>query len=108
MVVAEYASDETFKEKVIESGRNVLVDFFAPWCGPCRALSPVIDEVAEEANGKFNVYKVNVDESPRTSTEYSIRSVPTLIAFKDGKNVLQLTGYIEKAKLKEALEKAFG
>ena len=108
MVMAEFASDETFKEKVLGEGKQVLVDFFAPWCGPCRALSPVIDEVAEEAQGRFEVYKVNVDESPRTSTEYNIRSVPTLIAFKDGKNVLQLTGYVEKAKLKEVLEKAFG
>ena len=107
MTMAEYASDETFKEKVLDAGKPVLVDFFAPWCGPCRALSPVIDEVAEEANGKFDVYKVNVDESPRIATEYNIRSVPTLIAFKNGMNVLQLTGYIEKVKLKEAIDKAF-
>lgn len=103
---AETASDSTFEEKVLKSSKPVLVDFFAPWCGPCRALSPVVDEIASEANGRYEVYKVNVDESPRTAAELGIRSVPTLMVFKNGTNLQQTTGAVQKDKILAMLEAA--
>ena len=102
---AEIVSDASFEEKVLKSDRLVLVDFFAPWCGPCRALSPVIDEIAQEADGRYDVFKINVDESPRTAAEYGIRSIPMLIGFKGGKASFSLNGYVEKAKIKAEIEK---
>lgn len=102
---AEMASDNTFEEKVLKASKPVLVDFFAPWCGPCRALSPVVDEIAGEAEGKYEVFKMNVDESPRTAAEYGIRSIPMLIGFKDGKASFTLNGYVEKEKIKAEIEK---
>lgn len=102
---AEMASDSTFEEKVLKASKPVLVDFFAPWCGPCRALSPVVDEIAGEADGKYEVFKINVDECPRTSAELGIRSVPTLMGFKDGKASFTMVGYVEKEKIKAEIEK---
>ena len=102
---ADMASDASFEEKVLKSNKPVLVDFFAPWCGPCRALSPVVDEIAGEANGRYEVYKINVDESPRTSAELNIRSVPMLIGFKNGQASFSLTGYVEKEKIVAEIEK---
>ena len=102
---AEIVSDSSFEEKVLKSDKLVLVDFFAPWCGPCRALSPVIDEIAQEADDRYDVFKINVDESPRTAAEYGIRSIPMLIGFKGGKASFSLNGYVEKAKIKAEIEK---
>ena len=102
---AEIVSDASFEEKVLKASKPVLVDFFAPWCGPCRALSPVIDEIAGEADGKYEVFKINVDESPRTAAEYGIKSIPMLIGFKNGKASFTLNGYVEKSKIKNEIEK---
>ncbi len=77
--------DSNFQKEVIESDLPCLVDFCAPWCGPCRMLTPVIDQVAKENEGKIKVGKVNVDENPQTASQYGIRSIPTLLLFKDGK-----------------------
>lgn len=84
-------NDENFKKEVLESDKPVLVDFWAPWCGPCQMMGPIIDELSKEIEGKAKIGKVNVDESPKTAQEYNIMSIPSLLIFKDGKIAKQLT-----------------
>ena len=99
----------TFTNDVMNEKKVVLLDVWATWCGPCRALTPVVDELAEEFKGKVSIVKMNVDENPVTPGKFSIRAIPTLILFKDGKVVEQVTGAISKAHLKDLLnQKALG
>ncbi|NRA73170.1 MAG: thioredoxin [Rickettsiales bacterium] len=77
-------TDKNFEEEVLKSEKLVLVDFWAPWCGPCKQLGPVIDEVAKEVGDSVKIFKMNVDESPETASKYGIRSIPTLMIFKEG------------------------
>ena len=101
--MATPVTDGTFESSVLKSSLPVLVDFWAPWCGPCRAIGPVIDELAIEFEGKVAIFKMNVDENPATPGKYGIRAIPTLILFKDGQVVEQVTGAVSKSNLKDLI-----
>jgi len=96
--------DKTFEEKVIKGETPVLVDFWAPWCGPCRAIAPILDELAEEYKGKMAIARLNVDEAPQSASRYGISAIPTMLLFKDGKPISQLVGFRPKPELKKALD----
>jgi thioredoxin 1 len=92
-------SDKSFQADVIQSKEPVLVDFWAEWCGPCRAVSPVLEELAGEYQGKLKVVKINVDENPETAAKYGIQSIPTLMIFKNGEMASRQVGAAPKAKI---------
>ncbi len=99
-------SDADFDKEVLQSSIPVLVDFWAPWCGPCRIIAPIVEEIAEELNGKVKVCKMNVDENPVTPGRYAIRAIPTLIIFKNGEPVEVIVGAVSKATILNAINKA--
>ncbi len=94
-------TDATFESEVLKSEIPVLVDFWAEWCAPCRAIAPIVKEIANEYGDKIKVVKINIDDSPQTPGSYGIRSIPTVLAFKDGQVVSQLTGARPKADFEE-------
>ena len=96
-------NDSNFQSQVLDSSSPVLVDFWAPWCGPCRMVAPTVDAVAEEFVGKARVGKLNTDESPQTATQYGINSIPALLVFKGGQVVAKMVGVQTKEKLAGAL-----
>lgn len=101
-----HISDSEFESKILQGDLPSLIDFWAPWCGPCKAIAPVIDELAEEYAGRLTIAKMNVDDNPATPGKYSIRAIPTLILFKDGEKVDQITGAVGKSQLVELIGKA--
>jgi thioredoxin 1 len=96
-------TDQDFDQEVLKSEKPVLVDFWAPWCGPCQAMGPIIEELAKEIGDKAKVGKLNVDENPETSSKYGVMSIPTLKIFKDGKVAREFIGIQAKETLKGAL-----
>ena len=97
-------SDSDFEQEVLKATKPVLVDFWAPWCGPCRMVAPIVEELSEEYDGKVEFVKLNTDENPDTSVKYGIRSIPTLLVFKDGEPVGQIIGFRPKSDLKKSLD----
>lgn len=99
-------TDSEFENKVLNSDVPVLVDFWAPWCGPCKSIAPVLEEIASELKGKLSIVKVNVDDNPRSPAEHSVRAIPNMILFKGGKEVDRIVGAVPKDQLIETLKKA--
>lgn len=105
MSSAPAVTDASFKENVLDSDVPVLVDFWAPWCGPCRMVAPVVEEIADQYEGQVKVVKLNTDENPKIASQYGIRSIPTLMIFKDGQRVDMVVGAVPKTTLANTLEK---
>ncbi len=109
--MGEYGSvlevnDSAFAKEILESNIPALVDFWANWCGPCRTIAPVIEELAKEYSGKVKIAKINVEENPQTPGQYGVRGIPTVILFKDGLVFEQLVGVVSKETLRQLLERA--
>ena len=98
-------TEATFKQEVLENETPVLVDFWAPWCGPCRMVAPIVDEIAKEFDGKIKVFKLNTDENPNVASQFGIRSIPTLMVFKDGQKVDTVVGAVPKTTLSSTISK---
>ena len=109
MAASEYLlhlNDSNYEEEISKSGKPVLVDFWAPWCGPCKAIGPVIEELAETYKDRAVIAKLNVDESRNAASNYGVRSIPTLIIFKEGKVFDTIIGLVPKERLEEFINKA--
>jgi len=96
--------DRSFDTEIIQSDKPAVVDFWAPWCGPCKAIGPVIEELAEAYGDNIKFTKCNVDENPATPAKFGIKAIPTLIFFKEGKVVDQITGMVAKSKLEDTIK----
>jgi thioredoxin 1 len=109
MVDSQYvtaATDANFAEEVLKSTKPVLVDFWAPWCGPCKAVGPIVEELAEQFKDSVKVMKLNVDDSQKTAINYNVRSIPTIILFKEGKMLDTIVGLVPKERLENFVKKA--
>jgi thioredoxin 1 len=102
---AKEVKDSNFETEVLKSDKPVLVDFWAPWCGPCKAIAPAIEELATEFGGQIKIAKCNVDENPATPGKYGIKAIPTLLLFKDGELFDNIRGQVGKDKIEESLKK---
>ena len=101
-------TDQEFQASVLQNAGPVLVDFWAPWCGPCKAIAPTLEELASEYGEKVTIAKINVDDNPGTPGKYGVRGIPTLIMFKGGDAVDQVVGAVPKAQLKQMIDRAVG
>jgi len=99
-------SDANFAEEILKADKPALVDFWAPWCGPCKALGPLVEALADEYHDRVKVGKINIDDNPTTAANYGVRSIPTLILFKEGKVLDTLIGLVPKDRLETFLKKA--
>ena len=106
MTKPQDVSDNEWDSEVLSNDTPVLVDFWAPWCGPCKMVAPVVEELAEEYDGKVKFVKLNTDDNIETASKYGIRSIPTLMVFKGGETVEQVVGFRPKSELKKSLDKA--
>ncbi len=100
--------DSNFDQIVLQAKTPVLVDLWAPWCRPCLMIAPILDELAEEYDGRLTIVRLDVDQNPRTASKYGIMSIPTLLIFKEGKPVSHIVGFRPKAELKRSLDDALG
>jgi thioredoxin 1 len=100
------ATDDNFEGEVLKSDKPVLIDFWAPWCGPCKAIGPIVEELAGQFKDSVKVMKLNVDENQKTASDYGVRSIPTLILFKEGKVLDTLIGLVPKTRLEEFVKKS--
>ena len=100
------ATDDNFEGEVLKSDKPVLIDFWAPWCGPCKAIGPVVEELAGQFKDSVKIMKLNVDENQKTSLNYGVRSIPTLILFKDGKVLDTLIGLVPQKRLEDFIKKS--
>jgi len=105
MSSASAVTDASFEQDVLKSDLPVLIDFWAPWCGPCRMVAPIVDEIATEFEGKIKVFKLNTDENPNVASQYGIRSIPTLMIFKGGQKVDTVVGAVPKTTLSSTISK---
>ena len=104
MAEIQQVSDSSFDGDVLKADVPVLIDFWAPWCGPCRAIAPIVEELAGEYDGKLKIVKMNVDDNPQTPAQYGVRGIPNLILFKGGEVKQQIVGAVPKAHLVKAID----
>ncbi len=104
MADIQQVSDSSFDGDVLKAAIPVLIDFWAPWCGPCRAIAPIVEELASEYDGKLKIVKMNVDDNPQTPAQYGVRGIPNLILFKGGEVKQQIVGAVPKAQLVKAID----
>ena len=101
-----HVTDATFEEEVLKSDKPVVLDFWAPWCGPCKQIGPSLEEISDEMKDKITVAKVNIDENPITPTKYGVRGIPTMLVFKDGEAAATKVGAISKPAIVEWIEES--